>query len=68
MANSELQSLPRLAYSVNDTCKTLSIGKTKLYEEIAAGRIKPLKSGKRTLIPADQIAGWLSSLPHLQAA
>jgi excisionase family DNA binding protein len=55
-------SFPRAAYRIEETCETLSISRTKLYEEIAAGRLRALKCGRRTLIPASEITAWLNSL------
>lgn len=43
----------RLTYSVADAVEALSVGKTTLYKLIAEGRIKTIKIGSRTLIPAD---------------
>lgn len=52
-------------YSVPETLALLKIGRTKLYEEVAAGRIKAVKSGQRTLVPAQSIKDWIESLPTL---
>jgi excisionase family DNA binding protein len=54
---------PIKAYTVETFCKSHSIGRTTLYEEIAAGRITPVKVGRRTLIPETESARWLASLP-----
>lgn len=51
-----------LAYSVREACRTLGIGKTSLYEEIKAGRLRAVKAGARTLIPADALHSWLDAL------
>ncbi len=45
----------RHAYTVADTCRTLSIGRTSLYELIATGEIKPVRIAGRTLIPRTEI-------------
>lgn len=50
-------------YSVPETLALLKIGRTKFYEEVAAGRIHAVKSGHRTLIPAQTITDWISALP-----
>lgn len=55
----------QLLYSVSETLLLLKIGRTKLYEEIAKGQIKALKSGQRTLIPAKSIKNWVNSLPSI---
>lgn len=53
------------AYSIQDTCTILGIGKTKLYEEINAGRIPAKKYGRKTLIPASSLDQWIAQLPDL---
>jgi excisionase family DNA binding protein len=58
---------PRAALKVSEACASLSISRSKLYEEIAAGRIRVLKAGRRTLVPTSAISAWLDSLPDLAA-
>lgn len=41
-----------LAYTVADACRVTTIGKTRLYQLIAEGKLEVRKIGKRTLIPA----------------
>lgn len=53
---------PRAALRVSEACQTLSISRSKLYEEIAAGRLRVLKSGRRTLVPTTAITAWLKGL------
>lgn len=45
-------ALEPLAYSVSDACRVSSLGRTRLYQLIADGRLEVRKIGKRTLIPA----------------
>tara|TARA_B100000686_G_scaffold315138_1_gene361785 strand:+ start:2525 stop:2767 length:243 start_codon:yes stop_codon:yes gene_type:complete len=52
-----------MAYDINSFCKSFSIGRTKVYEEIKAGRLKAIKCGARTLIRAEDAEAWLLSLP-----
>jgi excisionase family DNA binding protein len=47
--------MERLAYSINDTAKTLSLGRTSIYAMIAEGRLDAFKLGRRTLIRAESI-------------
>ena len=61
-------AFPRTALRVREACDSLSISRSKLYEEVAAGRIKALKAGSRTLIPVASIDAWLNSLPDAKAA
>jgi excisionase family DNA binding protein len=53
--------IERLCYSVDDAATLMSVGKRSLYREIASGRIKVAKMGKRTLVPAGAIQDWLEA-------
>ena len=53
-----------LAVSIDDACRILGIGKTKLHEEINANRLTARKVGAKTLIPTKQFPGWLENLPR----
>jgi len=50
-----------LAYTISDFARVASVGKTTIYEEIAAGRLIAAKIGAKTLIPADRAREWLRS-------
>ena len=58
--------MEKLAYSINETARALSMGRTSIYAMIAEGRLEAFKLGRRTLIKADSIRrlvdgqGWLS--------
>ena len=47
--------MDKLVYSINDTARTLSLGRTSIYAMIADGRLDAFKLGRRTLIKADSI-------------
>lgn len=49
------QNQEPLAYSIAGACKASSLGKTKIYELIAEGRLETIRIGRRTLIPADSL-------------
>ncbi len=53
------QKTERLAYSVGDAAAAISISRRMLYREMAAGRLKFSKIGKRTIISADAIREFL---------
>jgi excisionase family DNA binding protein len=57
-----------LAMRVPEACASLSISKSKLYLEVAAGRLRAVKCGSRTLIPVEAADAWLRSLPRLPEA
>lgn len=44
-----------LLHSIEDACRRLSMGRSWLYAEIGAGRIKVVKLGRRTLIPDSEL-------------
>lgn len=47
--------MERLAYSVNETARLLSLGRTSIYALIADGRLETFKLGRRTLIRGESI-------------
>ena len=55
----------RMAMSVVEAAKSAGIGVTKIYEEIAAGRLVAKKFGKRTLIAVEDLRLWLANLPRI---
>ena len=46
------QSGAPLAYSIKEASRATSLGRTRLYQLIAAGQLEVVKIGSRTLIPA----------------
>jgi excisionase family DNA binding protein len=52
----------RLAVSPGDAARMAGIGRTKLYELIAANEIASIKFGSRRLIRVSAIEAWLDSL------
>lgn len=51
-------------YTVPETLKIIRMGHSKFYQELAAGRIKAVKAGHRTLVPAQSILDWIAALPE----
>jgi excisionase family DNA binding protein len=58
----------RRAFPISEFCRLYGIGRTKAYAEIAAGRLRALKVGRRTLIIYDAAEAWLASRPELRPA
>jgi excisionase family DNA binding protein len=52
-----------LAYTVNDACTALGVGRTRLYGLIAEEQIEARQCGGRTLIPAESLREFLANLP-----
>lgn len=46
---------PKLAFTIAEACHAIGIGRSKLYELIAEGRVETRKIGSRTLIPAGSL-------------
>ena len=51
----------RLALSIAEFSVATDVSRSKLYEEIKAGRLKIAKVGRRTLVTADAGLAWLRS-------
>lgn len=47
--------MEKLAYSINETARILSLGRTSIYAMLANGRLESFKLGRRTLIKAESI-------------
>ena len=54
----------RLAYGIEEAAKVSGVGRSKVYEEIGAGRLIARKVGKRTIILAGDLNAWLKALPR----
>jgi excisionase family DNA binding protein len=53
------------ALTVSDFCKTYSVGRTFLYEQIKSGLLSACKAGTKTLILRTEADRWARSLPKL---
>ncbi|MFM9861315.1 helix-turn-helix domain-containing protein [Pseudoxanthobacter sp. M-2] len=54
------------AYSINEALSVIGCGRTHLYQELNAGRLKARKLGSRTVILEQDLYDYLDSLPHFQ--
>ena len=54
--------LPSRNLSVAEFCNWSGLCKTTVYKIIGQGELRPLKYGRRTLIPADEALRWRNSL------
>jgi excisionase family DNA binding protein len=57
----------RRAFSIREFCLLYGIGRTNAYQEIAAGRLRAVKVGRRTLITNDAAESWLGGLTELNS-
>ena len=51
----------KLLYSIEETAAALSIGRSTVYKLIWADDLRPVKIGRRTLIPVEEIQRLLNS-------
>ena len=52
--------MDKVALTIAETVKATGLSRTRLYEEIKAGRLRVAKIGRRTLVPPDEIRAWLA--------
>ncbi|MHA6509523.1 excisionase family DNA-binding protein [Tessaracoccus sp. Y1736] len=60
------ETLP-LLHSLTDSFNRLGIGRSKGYEEIAAGRLRVIKIGRRSLIAETELQRYVASLTEASA-
>ncbi len=53
--NTNTTARPKLAFSIKEACAASSLGRTTIYNHIAAGRLRAVRIGGRTIIPADAL-------------
>lgn len=53
----------KLSYTLKEAAAAIGVGRSTLHKAIAEGRLKAVKLGNRTLIPADTLRAWLDALP-----
>lgn len=46
---------PKIGYSIREACHASSLGRTTLYNHISAGRLRAIRVGGRTIIPAESL-------------
>ncbi len=54
-----------LALTLREACEALRVGRTKFYELLAAGDIKAVALGGKTLIPRASLEAYLAALPPI---
>jgi excisionase family DNA binding protein len=51
---------PKIGYSIKEACQASSLGRTTIYGHISAGRLRSIRVGGRTIIPADSLQALIS--------
>ena len=57
-----------LAVPMTEVPEWLGISRSTAYQEIAAGRLKAVKCGAKTLVPYASGEAWLNNLPVMEIA
>lgn len=52
-----------ITYSIEGAMQASGLPRCKIYELLGQGKIEARKDGRRTLIPAESLRAYLSSLP-----
>lgn len=47
--------VPKIGYSIREACQASSLGRTTIYNHIANGRLRAVRIGGRTIIPAEAL-------------
>ncbi len=68
MVRKESDSLERRGYSPAEAARIVGCGRTKVYDLIKEGRIRPVKIGTRTIIPKSEIDRLLNGTDDTRAA
>ena len=58
----------RRVFTISEFLQRYGIGRTRFYEEVAEGRLRLRKLGKKSLVTVDDAEAWLNSLPTLEPA
>ena len=58
----------KLSFSVQETLKLLSIGRTTLYSLVKAGDLRAVKCGRKTLFRASDIQTFLENLENVEVS
>lgn len=53
----------KLLVGIAEAARMMGLGRSSLYNEIGAGRLKVRKAGKRSLIAVADIEAWCQNLP-----
>ena len=57
-----MSQLEKLLYGVSEAAEMTGIGRSKLYEELTAGRLRSVKVGTRRLIPRESLEEFVRTL------
>lgn len=50
----------KLTYSIKETCRVTSLSRSTIYKAIADQRLRTVRVGGRTLVPAENLRSFLA--------
>jgi excisionase family DNA binding protein len=57
----------KLAYTLKEFMALAGVGRSFVYDELAEGRLKAVKAGRKTLIREEDAKAWLGALPAMKS-
>ena len=58
------ESVPKLAYAINELQAVTSLSRSTIYVAISQGDLVARKKGKRTIVLKTDLDAWLGGLEH----
>ncbi|MCJ2092210.1 MULTISPECIES: excisionase family DNA-binding protein [unclassified Methylobacterium] len=59
-------STEKLCFTLMEACFSTGLGRSTIYQLVKDKKLRAIKAGNRTLIPADSLRSYLASLPSLE--
>ena len=59
-------TVPDRLLSIDEAASALGIGRSRLYNEVGAGRLRSIKIGRRRLVAAGSIADFIAATPAIE--
>lgn len=58
----------KVAFDIAELCEAYGVGRSFVYEELAEGRLKAKKLGRKNLVAKVEADRWFASLPDARVA
>jgi hypothetical protein len=66
--NASIPFRERISCTIPEACAATGLGRTKMYEEIGAGRVQTRKFGTRTLIVVASLVALIDPSPNASSS
>lgn len=60
--------MDQLAYRIPEAAARVGLGRTKLLEEVSAGRLRVIRVGRRVLVTDDELRRYVAALEGTRTA